>query len=86
MHDGSTVRFRKVPESYDPTDRDAVYRYLRDLEGAGEVATGLLYLNPSSGDMHQTLGTVERPLVDLKFEELCPGSAALDRIQAELTG
>ena len=86
MHDGGTVRFRKVPESYDPTDRDGVYRYLRDLEGAGEVATGLLYVNPSSGDMHQTLGTVERPLVDLKFEELCPGSAALDRIQAELTG
>ena len=86
MHDGSTVRFRKVPENYDPTDRDAVYRYLRDLEGAGEVATGLLYVNPSSRDMHETLGTVERPLVDLTFEELCPGSGALDRIQAELTG
>ncbi len=83
MHDGSTIRFRKVPAHYDPTDRDGVYRYLRERESAGEVATGLLYVNGSSADMHAALATVERPLADLPFEALCPGSAALEQIQAE---
>ena len=28
MHDGSVVRFRQVDQDYDPTDREAAYRYL----------------------------------------------------------
>src|SRR5687768_12212324 len=69
LHDGSSVRFRKVPESYDPTDRDAVYSYIREREHSGEVVTGLLYVDPSAGDMHLTLGTVETPLASIAFEE-----------------
>ncbi len=83
MHDGSTISFRKIPEDYDPTDRGAVQRYLRERENAGEVATGLLYVDPASIDMHAALGTVEQPLADLPFEQLCPGTAALDAIQEE---
>jgi 2-oxoglutarate ferredoxin oxidoreductase subunit beta len=83
MHDGSVVQFRKVPEHYDPTDRDAVQRYLRDRQRAGEVVTGLLYVDPSGADMHTTLGTVERPLTDLPFEDLCPGSEALEKLQQQ---
>jgi len=81
LHDGSVVRFRKVPESYDPTDRDAVYSYLREREHSGEVVTGLLYIDPSGKDMHATLRTVERPLAAVPFDELCPGAAALEEIQ-----
>ncbi|MCR4341322.1 MAG: 2-oxoacid:ferredoxin oxidoreductase subunit beta [Gemmatimonadaceae bacterium] len=81
LHDGSTVRFRKIPESYDPTDRDGVYSYLREREHSGEVVTGLLYVDPASADMHATMQTVERPLSGIPFEELCPGAAALEEIQ-----
>jgi 2-oxoglutarate/2-oxoacid ferredoxin oxidoreductase subunit beta len=81
LHDGSEILFRKVPEDYDPTDRDAVQAYLRERERAGEVVTGLLYVDPGPGDMHDVLGTDPRPLASLPFEELCPGSAALGRIQ-----
>lgn len=84
LHDGSIVRFRKVPEGYDPTDRRAVEMYLREREDAGEVATGILYIDPSAPDMHEVMGTVEEPLVNLTFEQLCPGSAELDRFQQEL--
>src|SRR5205823_14444084 len=35
MHDGSVVRFRKVDESYDPTDRDAAYAHVRSLQEKG---------------------------------------------------
>ena len=52
MHDGSTVRLRKVAEDYDPTDRDAPYAYIRDAAEGGEVVTGLLFIAPDSSDMH----------------------------------
>jgi len=83
MHDGSVIRFRQVPESYDPTDRDSVGRYVRECEKAGEVAMGLLYVNSEGVDLHGTLGTVEQPLTDLPFEELCPGAAALEALQLQ---
>jgi 2-oxoglutarate ferredoxin oxidoreductase subunit beta len=82
MHDGSVVRFRKVPEDYDPGDRDAVYAYLRERQAAGELPTGLLYLEEGDNEMHQVARTVQTPLVRLPFEELCPGGAVLDEIQA----
>jgi 2-oxoglutarate ferredoxin oxidoreductase subunit beta len=81
LHDGSVVNFRKVAEDYDPTDRDAAHAYLMERQRAGEVATGLLYIDPAAADMNATLGSVERPLVDLPFEDLCPGDAALQALQ-----
>ncbi len=83
MHDGSVVRFRKMPEDYDPTDRGAVLEHLRACRARDEVATGLLYLEESGDDMHAFENTVDRPLVDLEFEALCPGNAALQELQKE---
>ena len=81
MHDGSMMRFRKVAEGYDPTNREAAWSYLQAHQAAGEVPTGLLYVEPASEDMHDLLGTVEQSLASLPFEQLCPGAAALDKIQ-----
>jgi 2-oxoglutarate/2-oxoacid ferredoxin oxidoreductase subunit beta len=83
MHDGSTVNFRKVAAHYDPTDRGAVLEYLRASRARGEVATGLLYLEESGADTHALENTAERPLVELEYETLCPGSAALEELQKE---
>jgi 2-oxoglutarate ferredoxin oxidoreductase subunit beta len=83
MHDGSTVKLRKVDESYDPTDRRAVVDHLGDAASRGEIATGLLYLNEAGKDMHGFENTVDEPLVDIPYEDLCPGSAALDELQRE---
>ena len=83
MHDGSVVRFRKLHEGYDPTDRDTAYAHVRASHARGEVATGLLYLDDSGQDMHDVNKTVSRPLVDIPYEELCPGSAALDELMTE---
>ena len=84
MHDGSMVRFRKVGSDYDPTDREGAYRHVQELQERGEVVTGLLFVEPGSEDLHQMSQTVERPLVSLPFEELCPGSTALDELMQEL--
>ena len=83
MHDGSVVRLRKVAEDYDPTDRDAAYAHIRALQQKKEIATGLLYLDDSAQDMHAVNRTVDRPLVELPFEELCPGNAALSELMEE---
>jgi len=83
MHDGSVIRFRRVAEDYDPTDRDAAYAYVRRLQEKGEVPTGLLFVQPDSADMHAINRTVDRPLVELPYEELCPGAEALDRLMEE---
>ena len=81
MHDGSVVRLRKVEGDYDPTDRDTAYRYIRDHQQKGEVATGLLYISAASQDMHEQNGTVPQPLTTLPFEQLCPGNAELQKLQ-----
>jgi len=84
QHDGSTIRLRKLAADYDATDRIAVMNYLQQRAAAGEVVTGLLYIDPQAEDLHQHLNTVEGPLNQLGTRELCPGSVALERINASL--
>jgi 2-oxoglutarate ferredoxin oxidoreductase subunit beta len=48
------------------------------------VVTGLLYVDPDSEDMHAHLDTIERPLNTLDAGDLCPGTSALDKINASL--
>ncbi|HEX8917472.1 MAG TPA: 2-oxoacid:ferredoxin oxidoreductase subunit beta [Chloroflexota bacterium] len=80
MHSGDVVRFRSVPESYDPTDREAVADYLMERQGSGEVVTGLLYVDESVRDMHEINGTPHTPLVNVPYEKLCPGSDQLSTL------
>ena len=47
----------------------------------GEVVTGLLYLSPDSSDVHEQNNTVATPLAQVPFEQLCPGSAELEKLQ-----
>jgi 2-oxoglutarate ferredoxin oxidoreductase subunit beta len=81
MHDGSVVRFRKVADGFDPTDRDRAYAYVRERQEMGEIVTGLLHLSPAAPEMHEVAGTVETPLLELPYEDLCPGAEALQGIQ-----
>jgi 2-oxoglutarate ferredoxin oxidoreductase subunit beta len=83
MHDGSVVRFRRVSSDYDPRDRDAAYAYVRAHQARGEVVTGLLHIDESAADMHDVNETVDTPLVEVPFEQLCPGSAALSTLMDE---
>jgi 2-oxoglutarate ferredoxin oxidoreductase subunit beta len=75
------VRLRKVADDYDPTDPDRSYGYIRDRHKDGEIVTGLLYISPESVDMHEQINTVTAPLTELPFEELCPGTAELEKPQ-----
>jgi 2-oxoglutarate/2-oxoacid ferredoxin oxidoreductase subunit beta len=85
MHDGSRLRLRKIDASYDPSDRDAAYAYLRARQKAGEVATGVLYAGADDGDMHDVEKSTAEPLVALPYERLCPGSAALKELMTDFS-
>jgi 2-oxoglutarate ferredoxin oxidoreductase subunit beta len=50
--DGSLMRLRKLHADYDPTDRIAALTQMLAMQGAGEIATGLLYVEPQAADLH----------------------------------
>ena len=70
QHDGSVLRLRKLAEDYDPTDRLAAMAYVQEAQAAG--------------DLNARMNTVELPLNTLGTAELCPGSAAIEAINASL--
>jgi 2-oxoglutarate ferredoxin oxidoreductase subunit beta len=80
LHDGASVRLRATTPDYDATNRESAYNHVRACQQRNELATGLLFVDGTGRDMHDVLRTVETPLVDLPFEKLCPGSAALERL------
>ena len=82
MHDGSWVRLRKVAQDYDATDRDTADAFIRERQRHGEILTGLLYISPDSQDMHAQSETIGSALVDVPYEQLCPGNAELQKMQA----
>ncbi len=84
LHDGGTIRLRKLNDDYDPTDKVGVTAFLEARRAAGEVVTGLLYLHPQSSDPHEALETVAVPLNSLTDVDLVPGNEALAGINASL--
>ena len=84
QHDGSVLKLRKVAADYDATDRVKAMGYLTERQHAGEIVTGLLYVDPDAEDLHEHLGTVAKPLNQLTDDELIPGAAALAKINSGL--
>jgi 2-oxoglutarate ferredoxin oxidoreductase subunit beta len=81
LHDGSHVFLKKLADDYDLTDRAAVFKYLHDSAAKNQVLTGLLFLDPKSQDMHAQNKTIKEPLNAIPFGQLCPGNAALQKLQ-----
>ncbi len=78
MHDGSVLRFTKVPEDYDVTNREKASSYLR--QHPGEIVTGILFDDEGVPDLHEMNKTPKSALIGLPYETLCPGSAQLDSL------
>jgi 2-oxoglutarate ferredoxin oxidoreductase subunit beta len=84
QHDGTKLALRKIDADYDPHDRVGAMAFLARHAAKGQIVTGLLYVDPDSEDLHSHLDTVDTPLNALDEKALCPGSAALDKINASL--
>jgi 2-oxoglutarate ferredoxin oxidoreductase subunit beta len=82
QHDGSRLRLRKIADDYDVHDRIAALTYMQQRAAHGEIVTGLLYVDPDPQDLHAHLNTIDTPLNMMETEDLVPGQAMLDKINA----
>lgn len=81
---GTVLELHKVSEDYDPSDKATALAHIQSREEAGMVTTGLLYYDPGRRDLHGRLNTVAEPLNRLDEAGLCPGTAALAKINDAL--
>ena len=82
LHDGSKLKLAKLAADYDPFDRIGAMTYLQNRAAAGELVTGLIYMDTAARDMHANLNTVSQPLNVMSEKQLCPGSRGLEAFNA----
>jgi 2-oxoglutarate ferredoxin oxidoreductase subunit beta len=84
MHDGSRLRLRKLEEDYDPTDRIKSITRLHEAHDAGEVLTGVFYVNTQTPSFIDLLNLTEQPLATLPESIVRPGKEVLEQAMEEL--
>ena len=62
MHDGSSLRLRKLREDYDPTDKINSVHTLMEAQANGEVLTGVFYIETEKPTFIDQLHIVDVPL------------------------
>jgi 2-oxoglutarate ferredoxin oxidoreductase subunit beta len=78
------LRLRKLHSDYNVHDRIAALSYMQERNAAGEIVTGLLFVDPDPRDMHAHLNTVATPLNQLDEAALVPGAKALAALNSGL--
>lgn len=84
LHDGSVVHLHKADAELDIHNRRSAMKLIKDYKARDQVLTGLLYMDPDSQDLHETIGTSKRRLRSLAESDLCPGSKILGNINESL--
>lgn len=84
LHDGSQLMLSKCAPDYDPSSRAAAMNAIHSHKEAGDILTGLLYIDPDTVELHKMIDSSETPLNALPQEKVCPGNAALEKINAGL--
>jgi 2-oxoglutarate ferredoxin oxidoreductase subunit beta len=84
MHDGSSLRLRKLHEDYDPTSKSNAVRTLMEAHANNEVLTGVFYIDTTKPTFIDLLNVVDEPLGTLPESLTRPPKAALDALMANL--
>jgi 2-oxoglutarate/2-oxoacid ferredoxin oxidoreductase subunit beta len=84
MHDGSSLRLRKLKEDYDPTNKAEAVRTLMESHASGEILTGVFYINTEKPTFIDLLNVVDQPLGQLPQEVVRPPKAALEQLMGNL--
>lgn len=82
LHDGSSLNLAKAQPDHDPTDRVAAVNALLNSRINNEILTGLIYIDTDEPDFHEVMKLPEQPLNQLDQHKLCPGNAALQKLNA----
>src|SRR3979411_758778 len=84
MHDGSSLRLRKLEQEYDPTDKIQAVRRLMESHAKGDVLTGVFYINANAPTFIDMLNVADEPLATLPESVTRPSRAVLDAVMEEL--
>jgi 2-oxoglutarate/2-oxoacid ferredoxin oxidoreductase subunit beta len=84
MHDGSSLRLRKLDRDYDATDKVNALKILAESHDQGEVLTGVLYVNTGAPTFIDLLNLVDEPLGQLPEKVVRPPKRVLDEIMEAL--
>ncbi len=84
MHDGSSLRLRKLLEDYDPTDKANAVRTLMEAHDKDEILTGVFYIDTQKPTFIDQLGIVDAPLATLPESLVRPPRSALDSLMKNL--
>jgi 2-oxoglutarate ferredoxin oxidoreductase subunit beta len=84
MHDGSSLRMRKLEEDYDPTDKIRALTRLAQSQEVDEVLTGVLYLNTQAPNFIEMLNMSDEPLANLPETVTRPSREVLEACMEEL--
>ena len=84
LHDGSTLRLKKLEADYDPASRIGALDRIHLANKEGQVLTGLLYVNTHEPSFTEILDLDDVPLAQIGQDRLRPPKSALDEVMAEL--
>lgn len=84
LHDGSTLRLKKLGRDYDPTKKLEAIRVLHEAHEGGEVLTGILYVDSKKENFLDQLHMSDLPLATMPDSMTRPPREALDQIMEEL--
>jgi 2-oxoglutarate/2-oxoacid ferredoxin oxidoreductase subunit beta len=84
MHDGSSLKLRKLEEDYDPTDKIRSLTRMAEAHQKGEILTGVLYVNTKAPNFTELLNMSDLPLATLPESKTRPSKAVLDECMEAL--
>ncbi len=84
LHDGSRIFLKKLEEDYDPGDAVQALQRLHRATTAGQMLTGLVYLQPQKKSFISMLHMSDQPLFGLNEAQTRPPREALDKIMKDL--
>jgi 2-oxoglutarate/2-oxoacid ferredoxin oxidoreductase subunit beta len=80
MHNGATVRLKKLDRDHDPRNRRQAIEVLESANREGLFLTGLIYYEEPRMTLNDTLNVTATPLAHLPESKLRPSKDALDSI------
>ncbi len=84
LHDGSSLRIKKLTKDYDPTDKMAAFRSLDESKKSQDLLTGLLYYKSDQPVLSDLGQMPDEPLYCLGEKELDPGPDFLKKFNDSL--
>ena len=83
LHDGTTIRLKKLEKGHDPRNRMEAICVLQEAERDHLLTTGLIYYEEPRDTLPEALNLTPTPLAQLKGDALRPSKQALDDVMKQ---